>query len=162
MEVEGGNGDSGAASRSTPAKGGGNGAASSPAPTLPVTAKAEPPTPSSLGGQEAADKDAHTAAAATTVPDIPGGNGGAKAAQGPGESSPGKTSEPTPKLVVLAPAVVFQALRVPHATDPRDPLGRAFPSDELLEDLVASSSAAALGDPGNEGFGGGSRWSRLH
>lgn len=39
----------------------------------------------------------------------------------------------------IDPSILFRALRVP-STDARDPLGRLFPSDELLEELVAASS----------------------
>ena len=42
-------------------------------------------------------------------------------------------------VVTLGAALLFKALRVP-STDARDPLGCLFPSDELLEELVASSS----------------------
>jgi hypothetical protein len=40
--------------------------------------------------------------------------------------------------VMIDAAMLFKALRVP-STDARDPLGRLFPSDDLLEELVASS-----------------------
>ena len=39
----------------------------------------------------------------------------------------------------IDPSILFRALRVP-SMDARDPLGRLFPSDELLEELVAASS----------------------
>ncbi|KAM3573700.1 hypothetical protein VYU27_004359 [Nannochloropsis oceanica] len=60
-----------------------------------------------------------------------------------GDAGAGSRAEETAKkknggAVMIDAAMLFKALRVP-STDDRDPLGRLFPPDGLLEELVASS-----------------------
>lgn len=44
------------------------------------------------------------------------------------------------KLEMINAQLLFKALRVPDADNPRDPIGRLFPTNETLQDLLISTS----------------------